>query len=127
MRIDCLIPCARREFVQLRVQLWGAVASLAFAAVWLLVALLAHFSLIEGVAAQGNAVLVYVLMIGLFSLLGIFSLAEYLRWRVGDTRHHVTCLSPGLSRRARDGSLEILYCEAHDTVLIPGRKTRIRT
>lgn len=73
MRIDCLIPCARREFVQLRVLLLGAVASLAFAAVWLLVALLAHFSLIEGVAAQGNAVLVYVLMIGLFSLLGIFS------------------------------------------------------
>lgn len=127
MRIDCLIPCARREFVQLRVLLWVAVASLAFAAVWLLVALLAHFSLIEGVAAQGNAVLVYVLMIGLFSLLGIFSLAEYLRWRVGDTRHHVTCLSPGLARRARDGSPEILYCEAHDTVLIPGRKTRIRT
>ena len=163
MRIDCLIPCARREFVQLRVLLLGAVALLAFAAVWLLVALLAHFSLIEGVAAQGNAVLVYVLMIGLFSLLGIFSLAEYLRWRrllkrclrsplvvchasvseecetkghafrtylrwrVGDTRHHVTCLSPGLSRRARDGSLEILYCEAYDTVLIPGRKTRIRT
>lgn len=163
MRIDCLIPCARREFVQLRVLLWVAVALLALAAVWLLVALLARFSLIEGVAAQGNAVLVYVLMIGLFSLLGIFSLAEYLRWRrllkrclrsplvvchasvseecetnghafrtclrwrVGDTRHHVTCLSPGLSRRARDGSLEILYCEAHDTVLIPGRKTRIRT
>ena len=165
MRIDCLIPCARREFVQLRVLLWVAVALLAFAAVWLLVALLAHFSLIEGVAAQGNAVLVYVLMIGLFSLLGIFSLAEYLRWRrllkrclrsplvvchasvseecemngkghafrtylrwrVGDTRHRVTCLSPGLARRARDGSPEILYCEAYDTVLIPGRKTRIRT
>lgn len=80
MRIDCLIiPCARREFVQLRVLLLGAVASLALAAVWLLVALLARFSLIEGVAAQGNAVLVDVLMIGLFSLLGIFSLAEYLR------------------------------------------------